>query len=66
MQEHLQANPGIEMLWYDYSCMPQWNGDEDERTENEKEEFAQMLGAIADLYLTARVLIVMDGSYHLV
>ena len=33
------------------------------RTRVEEEEFGLMLSAIADLYLTARVLILLDGSY---
>jgi len=33
------------------------------RTESEEAEFGEMLDAIADLYLTARVLILMDSSY---
>jgi hypothetical protein len=41
--------------------MPQ-GGD---RTPIEKVEFALMLGSITDFYLTARVLIVLDGSYGL-
>ena len=35
----------------------------DGRSEAEKREFGQMLGAIADLYLTASVLILLDNTY---
>jgi hypothetical protein len=55
----LVANPNIEWVWFDYSSMPQG----DDRTPKEKAEFDLMLAAIADLYLTARVLILLDGSY---
>ena len=46
--------------------MAQWygpNGEEDRRTPFDTKEFGLMLGAIADLYLTAFVLILLDGSY---
>ena len=55
----LEAHPDIEWVWFDYSSMPQG----DDRTPMEKAEFQLMLAAIADLYLTARVLILLDGSY---
>jgi hypothetical protein len=35
----------------------------DDRTQTEKEDFGKMLAAIADLYLTVRVLILLDNSY---
>ena len=46
--------------------MAQWygpNGEEDCRTPFDGKEFILMIGAIADLYLTAFVLILLDGSY---
>jgi hypothetical protein len=43
--------------------MPQKIGVTDNRTPKEKAEFSLMLSSIADLYLTARVLILLDGSY---
>ena len=46
--------------------MPQWygpNGEENCRTSSDTAIFGLMLGAIADLYLTAYVLILLDGSY---
>ena len=46
--------------------MPQWygpNGEENQRSSSDEALFGLMLGAIADLYLTAKVLILLDGSY---
>jgi len=64
MQEYLETHSDIKWVWYDYSCMAQKiSAEEDGRTESEKAEFDAMLDAIADLYLTARVLILMDTSY---
>ena len=59
IKAYLEAHPDIEWVWFDYSSMPQG----DDRTPKEKAEFDLMLAAIADLYLTARVLILLDGSY---
>ena len=59
IKAHLEAHSGIEWIWFDYSSMPQG----DDRTLREKAEFKLMLNAIPDLYLTARVLILLDGSY---
>ena len=59
IKAHLEAHSGIEWVWFDYSSMPQG----DDRTLREKAEFKLMLNAIPDLYLTARVLILLDGSY---
>jgi hypothetical protein len=59
IKAYLEENPDIEWVWYQYSSMPQG----DDRTVMEKAEFQLMLAAIADLYLTARVLILLDGSY---
>jgi ABC-type multidrug transport system fused ATPase/permease subunit len=58
IKEYLEAHPNIERVWFDYSSMPQG----DDRTVMEKAEFQLMLAAIADLYLTAHVLILLDGS----
>jgi hypothetical protein len=38
--------------------------DQDDRSPAERAEFAQMLNAIADLYLTAKVLILLDTMYR--
>ena len=49
-----------------FSCMPQSKDpfpQPDTRTPAEKAEFDLMLNSIADLYLTSRVLILLDGSY---
>jgi hypothetical protein len=60
IKAYLEAHPeDIKWVWFDYSSMPQG----DDRTVMEKAEFQLMLAAIADLYLTARVLILLDGSY---
>ena len=63
IQEYLKGHSEIQWVWFDYSSMPQKVGGIDTRTLEEKAEFQLMLSAIADLYLTARVLILLDGSY---
>ena len=64
VQEYLKAHPDVEYVWYDYACMPQKESEEtDGRSASDVEEFKLMLAAIADLYLTARVLILLDGAY---
>jgi len=68
IKAHLLAHPEIQFVWFDYSCMPQRSSglspDEDDRTPAEKAEFDLMLKAIADLYLTAKVLILLDTMYR--
>jgi len=69
LQAHLRAHPEIQYVWFDYSCMPQRSGlahrsGTDDRTKAEKAEFNLMLSAIADLYLTAKVLILLDTMYR--
>ena len=59
IKEYLEAHPDIKWVWFDYSSMPQG----DNKTVMEKAEFQLMLAAITDLYLTAHVLILLDGSY---
>jgi hypothetical protein len=59
IKAHLANHQDIMWVWFDYSSMPQG----DDRLPSEKAEFALMLNAIADLYLTARVLILLDGAY---
>ena len=64
VQAHLREHPEVQWVWYDYWCMPQKNSkDEDDRTPVEKAEFVSMLSCIADLYLTTRVLIILDNTY---
>ena len=63
IKEYLNEHPEIKWVWFDYSSMPQKVGSIDTRTPKEKAEFQLMLSAIADLYLTAQVLILLDGSY---
>ncbi|KOO30894.1 trafficking protein particle complex 8 [Chrysochromulina tobinii] len=68
IKAHLQAHPEIQYVWFDYSCMPQRSSgclqDQDDRTPAEKAEFDLMLKSIADLYLTAKVLILLDTMYR--
>jgi hypothetical protein len=68
IKAHLLAHPEIQFVWFDYSCMPQRSSglspDQDDRTPAEKAEFDLMLKAIADLYLTAKVLILLDTMYR--
>jgi hypothetical protein len=68
MQAHLRAHPEIQYVWFDYACMPQRSSscppDQDDRTPAEKAEFDLMLKAIADLFLTAKVLILLDTMYR--
>ena len=63
IQAFLNEHPEIKWVWFDYSSMPQKIGGIDTRTPKEKAEFQLMLACIADLYLTAQVLILLDGSY---
>jgi hypothetical protein len=63
IKAYLEKHPEIEWVWFDYSSMPQKIGGIDKRTREEKAEFQLMLTCIADLYLTASVLILLDGSY---
>jgi len=63
IQEYLREHHKIKWVWFDYSSMPQKIGGIDTRTREEKAEFELMLAAISDLYLTAQVLILLDGSY---
>ena len=68
LQSHLRAHPDVQYIWFDYACMPQRSSgcpaDKDDRTPAEKAEFDLMLSAIADLYLTAKVLILLDTMYR--
>jgi hypothetical protein len=68
LKAHLRAHPEVQYVWFDYACMPQRSSgcpqDKDDRTPAEKAEFDRMLSAIADLYLTAKVLILLDTMYR--
>ena len=68
LKAHLLAHPEVQYIWFDYSCMPQRSSgcppDKDDRTPAEKTEFDLMLKALADLYLTAKVLILLDTAYR--
>jgi hypothetical protein len=63
IKAYLEAHPDIEWVWFDYSSMPQKVDGVDTRTPMENAEIQLMLAAIIDMYLTARVLILLDGSY---
>jgi hypothetical protein len=63
IKAYLEAHPDIKWVWFDYSSMPQKVDGVDTRTPKDKAEFQLMLAAITDMYLTARVLILLDTSY---
>eukprot|EP00900_Chrysochromulina_parva_P009808 jgi/Chrpa1/18829/Chrysochromulina_OHIO_Genome00026532-RA len=67
IKAYLEAHPEIKWVWFDYSSMPQRvrliHSARDWRTPKELAEFDLMLAAITNMYLTARVLILLDGSY---
>jgi hypothetical protein len=62
IKAYLKRHHKIEWVWFDYSSMPQKIAT-DTRTLKEKAEFQLMRERIVDLCLTARVLILLDGSY---
>ena len=69
LKAHLMAHPEVQYVWFDYACMPQRSesahrSKTDDRTHAEKAEFDLMLKAITDLYLTAKVLILLDTAYR--
>ncbi len=68
LQAHMKAHPEIQYVWFDYACMPQRSSgcppEKDDRPPAEKAEFNHMLKAIADMYLTAKVLILLDKMYR--
>ena len=63
IKEYLKEHPEIKWVWFDYSSMPQKIGGIDFRLQKERAEFQLMLECITNLYLTAQVLILLDGSY---
>jgi len=56
---HLRAHPSIKYVWFDYWCMPQG----DDKKPAEKELFGWMLSNINILYVSMKVLILLDLSY---
>ena len=66
MKAYLDTHRDIEWVWFDYSSMPQRvrliHSTTDWRTPKELAEFQLMLKCITDLYLTAHVLVILDGS----
>ena len=63
IKEYLKEHLEIKWVWFDYSSMPQKIGRIDTRSQKERAEFQLMLECITNLYLTAQVLILLDGSY---
>ena len=66
IKEYLKEHPDIKWVWFDYSSMPQKIGSFggiDTRSLKERAKFQLMLECIPNLYLTAQVLILLDGSY---
>ena len=58
IRSHLHLNPQIELVFYDYSSMPQGR-----KLPHEQLEFKRMLPNINLLYLGCSVLILMDRTY---
>jgi len=58
IREHLLQNPSINLVWYDFWCLPQG-----ERTDAETTEFSAALPQINLLFLGCRVLLLVDLSY---
>ena len=72
VQHHLDDNPNIKYVWFDYWCMPQdqrtleQRGDDtipDTRPQNVLDEFKEMLDGVNRLYLGTSVLIIIDLTY---
>ena len=59
IREHLRRRPEIELVWYDYWCMPQG----EHRTPEEVAEFQVMLQNVNLLYICLEVLILLDLTY---
>lgn len=65
VKEMLRARPELKYVWYDWCCMPQEplrDGGELKRTRAEKAAFGYMLKNANLLYLSMRVLIILDLS----
>ena len=64
VQDYLRDHADVRYVWFDYWCMFQRkSAAEDDRSAAQKAEFDRMLASIADLYLTMRVLILVDLNY---
>jgi len=64
IQQHLRKATHVKWIWYDFWCLPQRNTiGNDDRSSQDLADFERMLKAIADLYLSMRVLILLDLSY---
>ena len=62
--EYLRKHRRLRWVWYDWWCMPQRNRDgTDSRTPEERREFDTMLEDVGCLYLSMRVLILLDLQY---
>jgi hypothetical protein len=62
MRGYLQQHPHIELVWYDWCCMPQ-SAQQRKRTLAERAQFRFMLENVNRLYLGLHVLILFDLSY---
>jgi len=58
LRKYLLENPCIEYVWIDYACLPQ-----PPRDPSEEKEFALMLEHLWFVYISARVLIMLDMMY---
>jgi len=64
IQQHLKKATQVKWIWYDFWCLPQKNTDgKDDRSSQDRADFDRMLKSIGDLYLSMRVLILLDLSY---
>ena len=61
LQQYLRNAPAVGWVWYDYWCMPQ--AGYPDRTPAEWFEFSHMLRNVNWLYLSTRVLVLVDLSY---
>ena len=59
VKQHLSAHPEVELVWFDFWCMPQGR----EKPHAEDAELEVMLPNINLLYLFCDVLILLDVSY---
>jgi len=63
LQSYLLANRDIELVWVDYSCMPQRERNGQEAARELREEFKAMLPNINLIYIGCSVLVLADLSY---
>ena len=58
LRSHLEAQPEIMFVWYDYTCMPQGK-----RSAEDEVLFSETLAHVNILYLGARCCLLVDLSY---